>query len=223
MEVWPHFPAPNFGLFASIKPDTLTCMSEEGVVCRYVFTMEEFRRSRRLQAWRRIRIYLALTLICLPLALCSFLIWDYVRFIAFIIEWKVNQPYVDENPGWAAEIFLSFFIPFSMVVLAAGPIGKQQFKKGPLYNQGMIYVLNREGLTMNSPLVHESIRWDAFSRAVESKYGFNFRVRGGEKTHWLSKDGFASPGDMEECGRLIRDNVKKLPRRLFGFELNGEK
>jgi hypothetical protein len=198
----------HFLLFDPTKIGTFTGMSDQVITCRFVFTSAEYRKALRCY-WRYSPLkwwMLALVLIVLGTTLYP--------AISSGTLWQDNS-----NPAssqlmilfWNLLPFLCFF-GFISVLLVFQTI--RVFRKGPFFNQEMIYLLRESGVHMKTPSVQTDINWELFPRAVENENGFAVFFKGRRSFNWLPKKGFAQPENIDQCRQLLRQCVKDA-RKLY--------
>jgi hypothetical protein len=181
-------------------------MSEESVMCQYVYTPAEFRRA--LAGYRRYSKrrwgMLALGIIVGFVAAGTFLP-------------NGAHPETASSPWLQLLNFVPVGVIFGIFVYAFWFSGQRAFKKSVNYNQTMRYFLSDDGLAVRTPLVESNVRWEIFSRVAENKDGFVLLQKGRSAINWLPKDGFDSVASFARAREIMRRNVPDA-RKLLSAE-----
>jgi hypothetical protein len=176
-------------------------MSDEGIVCRFVFTTDELKRAMSCY-WRH-----------------SPHKWWIVGLVALVIC-ALAEPFVLPDHSSQATApspfsFLYFLQNILPMVLFVGLMiflivfqTNRSFRKGAYFNQEMIYTFRETGVFLQTPRVQSEMKWEIFPRVLENKNGFVLFNMGKRSFNWFPKNGFASSSEMDECRELFRTYVK---------------
>ena len=168
--------------------------------CRFTFTPAEMRRAARLHRKANRRG----ALIALGLA------W---LVLGSIFVWTVADG-VQTGQSLGLAIFYSLPTPLILLFLTLiftplqGYLVSWIFRRNPLYNREVIYLVDEEGVEMQSASFRQRADWPMFGKMREGREGFVlYWGRSSRSFHWLPKSGFASPAEIDECRALIRKHV----------------
>jgi hypothetical protein len=180
-------------------------MSDEPIICRYVFTTAEFKRAIRCFYWHSTLIW-CLAACIVPIAAVALL-----QDIG-VIWAPVGKPLSTWDIANNLLSLVFFVIVMTLIFVFSN---SWSFRRLPSYNQDMQYALSAEGIHLKTALFEIKLFWDAVTCAAESKWGIVLFLKGKRSFHWLSKSGFTSPTDVEAFRALLRQHVKDT-RNLSG-------
>jgi hypothetical protein len=180
-------------------------MSEEPVICRYVFTPKEYSRAMN-NYWRHSKTKWILLVVLVP---------------------GTYGTYADLFPAPGTQrvsslsILLYDVLPvaFVMVVIAvlARYAGQIHFRRSAFCNKEMIFTLREAGVHVKSPLSESEMKWGIYAQATESRHGFSLFHQGKRMFNWLPKHALVDHGEIHHCRELLRRHVKDA-KKLFALE-----
>jgi len=183
-------------------------MPEKEVLCRYTYTIYEFKRVQ-WAVWttnRKVILVIALPLLILGLGLYG----------TYSDQTSAPPPDTFDRPSLLMsfltnEIPPAIFSAFFVYLCVYNP--RKVFRKGVVYNREIVYCLSDEGIQCRTPLMGVDAKWEAVSHFIETRDGFQIAFAGNPTTNWLPKNGLESADMIEQTRTLARKHVKK-PRLL---------
>jgi len=183
-------------------------MSDETIVCRYIFTMPEFRRALRCY-WRvsSLKWWLG----GLALLLLGFALYPLAFPDAASAESSAGVSF-----SWTALFWnllpVAVFLAFMVLFLAYRTW--RPFRKSVYFEKEMIYTFRDSGVHLETPLVQSEMKWEAIPRVAENRAGFALFFSSRNAFSWVPKSGFTSTQQIDRCRELFRARIKNY-RRLF--------
>jgi hypothetical protein len=179
-------------------------MSEEGIICRYIFTSREHRSALRCY-WR-----------------VSPLKWWLLGLAVFLLGCSLYSTVFPDPTASSAPVSL-----WSLSLNIAGPVAimgflvlylayrtRRSFRKSVYFEKEMIYIFRPEGIHLQTPLVTSDMKWETVPRVADNQEGFALFFSGRNSFSWVPKTGFAASDEIDRCRELFRERIK-VSKRLF--------
>jgi hypothetical protein len=191
-------------------------MNGGAIVCRYVFSTEEFKRGLRLfrrTTFSRRDWYPTI----LVLIVCA-IVMVISNFIGSPHDTKPAAGPAPTNFWWALVInFLPVVLFVLLLIFLFGRQRKNSFQHSTLYNRDLTYRIAPGEVVFVSPEIESKLQWSSYEAAGENEFGFVLVPTGKRAFSWLPKDGFESNDDVERCRELLREHVADTTK-LFARE-----
>jgi len=170
-------------------------MDQEPIVCRYVFSPQEYGRAMQCY-WRHSRIKWLLLVALIPFGMQV-----YAEFF----------PEPDTPPitlGSIISDFLPAVVVLILIGLAVKYAGQFYFLRTAHCNKELIYTLREDGVHAVNPLSESEVKWAIYAQACENAHGFALFHQGKRIFNWLPKSGFSNFEDIDTCRELLRRQIK---------------
>jgi hypothetical protein len=178
-------------------------MSEEPIICRYVFTATEHRRAM-LSYWRSTPLLWVLFGIVI-ISLC----------FAVFSPTSPSQAHVPPpSPLTSFLNILPVFLFLGLILYLGFGSKLRSFRKKPACDKEFLYIFRDDTLYLENTLAQSEAKWEIFSKVVENKNGFILFYVGSNNFHWFPKSGFVPSENTSRCRELFRRKIRNS-KRLF--------
>ena len=134
---------------------------------------------------------------------------------AMLIIWMANDLPQVNLPAVLVFSAIPAIIVGLCVYLMHGPIGSRLAKRrvtkyfgfSPLMNEELLFEFSNEGMKSSGNLSSSTLKWEAFTKVVESDSDLMFYIANERYPSYVPKSAFASSDDIHSVKELLRKTL----------------